>query len=186
KHAPDLQGARDVAEPDTLYLWDAAGRAGLSYRNYGEFVATLSENDLKAINANRVKTYPDLSPNVSAVPTKRSLEGHHSSTFRNFDLTTPDSMSTESYRAAKDAGWDSNPLITGDNSDSRFRGNSRMGEWLAEFRSCVADMEAGKPDRLPSLSIVRFSNDHTDGLKEGRPTPQFYVADNDFAVGNLV
>src|SRR6185295_16159692 len=39
---PYLQGARDVAEPESLYLWDAAARAGLSYRNYGEFVATLS------------------------------------------------------------------------------------------------------------------------------------------------
>src|SRR5262249_354388 len=52
RYAPDPHNSRDVAEPETLYLWDAAKRAGLRYRNYGEFVATLSESDVKAINAN--------------------------------------------------------------------------------------------------------------------------------------
>ncbi|MGI8495783.1 MAG: alkaline phosphatase family protein, partial [Pyrinomonadaceae bacterium] len=48
------------------------------------------------------------------------------------------------------------------------------------------DLNAGKGDRLPNLSIVRFSNDHTAGLRAGTPTPQFYVAENDYAVGRLV
>ena len=39
---------------------------------------------------------------------------------------------------------------------------------------------------MPSLSIVRLPNDHTDGLRAGQPTPQFFVADNDYAVGSLV
>ena len=39
---------------------------------------------------------------------------------------------------------------------------------------------------MPALSIVRFPNDHTTGLKNGFPTPQFMVADNDYAVGRLV
>ena len=186
RYAPDLHGARDVAEPETHYLWDAARRAGLSYRNYGEFVATLSENELKAINTNRGRSYPDISPNVNAFPTKRSLDGHFSTTFRNFDLTTPDSITTDSYRAAKEANGESDPLISHAQTNARFRGDSRLGEWLEEFRSYVADVEGGKPDRLPNLSIMRFSNDHTDGLREGRPTPQFYVADNDYAVGRLV
>ncbi len=34
--------------------------------------------------------------------------------------------------------------------------------------------------------MLRFSNDHTAGLRAGQPTPQFYVADNDYAVGRLV
>src|SRR6185369_295089 len=49
RYIPYLHGSRDVAEPETLYLWDAAARAGLTYRNYGEFAATLSEADVKAI-----------------------------------------------------------------------------------------------------------------------------------------
>ncbi|MGH9882213.1 MAG: hypothetical protein ACRD6N_12325, partial [Pyrinomonadaceae bacterium] len=183
---PYLNGSRDVAEPETLYLWDAAARAGLTYRNYGEFVATLSEADVDAIRKNRAKSYPDVSPTVSAFPTKRALEGHYNSSFRNFDMDTPDAMTVESYRNARESGRGNSALVSNAHTDSRFRGVSRFGVWLEEFRTLVSEREAGKPDRMPNLSILRFPNDHTDGLRAGRPTPQFFVADNDYALGKLV
>jgi YVTN family beta-propeller protein len=185
-YVPYLHNSRDVSEPQSLYLWDAANRAGLTYRNYGEFVATISEADVAAIKRNRSKPYPDISPTVSAFPTKKSLEGHFSNSFRNFDLPTPDSMTIESYRAAKESVGKSGALISRENSDERFRGNSRFGEWIAEFQGYVADRVAGKPDQFPNLSILRLSNDHTDGLTAQVPTPQFYVADNDYALGLIV
>jgi YVTN family beta-propeller protein len=175
---PYLQGSRDVAEPETLYLWDAAARAGLTYRNYGEFVATLSEADVKAIRENRMKSYPDLSPTVSAFPTKKSLEGRVSTDYRNFDMDTPDAMTVDSYRAARESNGD--PLISGSH------GNSRLGVWLNEFRAFASERSAGTSDRLPNLSVVRLSNDHTDGISARKPTPQFYVADNDYALGLMV
>jgi hypothetical protein len=183
---PYLSGARDASEPDSLYLWDAAARAGLSYRNYGEFVATLSEDDVKALRTNRAKVYPDLSANVSAFPTKRSLEGHHSMTFRNFDLQTPDAITVESYRAGRESGGAVDPTISHSNSQQKFRGVSRFSAWLDEFNGYAGDVAAGRPDSMPNLSILRFSNDHTDGIRAGAPTPQFLVADNDYAVGKLV
>ena len=186
RFAPDVNNSRDVAEPETLYLWDAAKRAGLRYRCYGEFVPTLSESDLKAINTNRPKAYPDLSPTVKAFATKRSLEGHFSQTFRNFDLNTPDSMTTDSYRAFKESQGRVDPTITNNHADARFRGYSRLDDWLTEFRGYVADLEAARPDRLPHLTIMRFPNDHTEGLRAGHPTPQFFVAENDYAIGKLV
>jgi hypothetical protein len=184
KFVPYLHGSRDVAEPETLYLWDAAARAGLTYRNYGEFLATLSEADVKAIRENRAKSYPDLTSTVSTFPTKKSLEGHFSQQYRNFDMDTPDAMTVDSYRAAKETSVD--PLISNGHSDSRFRGNSRLGAWLEEFRAFAAERQAGTADRLPNLSVLRLSNDHTDGLSVRKPTPQFYVADNDYALGLLV
>jgi YVTN family beta-propeller protein len=186
RYIPYLNGARDVGEPETLYLWDAAARARLTYRNYGEFIATLSEDNITAINANRQRPYPDLSPTVSAFPTKKSLEGHHSPTFRNFDMRTPDAMTTDSYRAAKEPGEKVDPLITRSHADGRFRGTSRLGEWLEEFRGYVRDLEAGRPDPMPNFSMVRLSSDHTNGYAAGFPTPQFYVAENDYAIGRLV
>jgi YVTN family beta-propeller protein len=183
---PYLQGARDVAEPETLYLWDAAARAGLSYRNYGEFVATLSEADIKAIKENRDKSYPDLTATVSAFPTKKSLEGHISTQFRNFDMSTPDAFTVESYRAAKESSGNIAPVVSNSHPDARFRGYSRFDAWLEEFRVFAAERTAGTANRLPNLSIVRLSNDHTDGLGAHRPTPQFYVADNDYALGRIV
>jgi YVTN family beta-propeller protein len=185
-YIPYLNGARDIAEPETLYLWDAAARAGLTYRNYGEFVATVSEATLSALNENKQRPYPDISRTLRALPTKKSLEGHVSETFRNFDLRTPDSMTPDSYRAAKGSEGKVDPLISWNNADERFRGSSRFSEWFDEFRGYVADIEAGKPDRMPNFSMMRFSNDHTSGLSSGYPTPQFYMAENDYAVGKLV
>ncbi len=184
RYVPYLNGARDIAEPETLYLWDAAQRAGLSYRNYGEFVGTVSENDLRELNTRRRKMYPDLSPTLAAFATKKSLEGHYSETFRNYDLTTPDSMTPESYRAAQASGGKTDGVISNDNKE--FPGNSRFGEWRREFRGYVDDLEKRKIDRMPNLSIVRFSNDHTAGMSRWAPMPQFFVAENDYAVGRLV
>jgi len=185
-YVPYLNNSRDVAEPATLYLWDAAARAGLRYRNYGEFISTFSEAFVAGVNANKRRTYPDLSPTVSAFPTKKSLEGNHSLTFRNFDQFTPDALTPASYQAAKESNGHLDPLITNTHPDPRFRGNSRLGEWLKEFQEFVADRTAGRPDRLPHLSIVRLPNDHTEGLAANLPTPQFFVAENDYAVGRLV
>jgi YVTN family beta-propeller protein len=181
---PYLHGSRDVGEPETLYLWDAAARAGLTYRNYGEFVATLSQADIKAIKDNRAKSYPDLSPTVSAFPTKKSLEGRVNTDYRNFDLATPDAFTVDSYRAARETNADA--LVSNSQVDPRFRGNSRLSAWLQEFRTFAAERSAGTGDRLPDLSVIRLPNDHTDGLGARKPTPQFYVADNDYALGLMV
>jgi YVTN family beta-propeller protein len=214
RYVPYLRGERDATEPETLYLWDAAARARLTYRNYGEFVATLSEADVSSIAKNRAKPYPDITATVSAFTTKKSLEGRYSQTFRNFDLATPDALTVESYHAAREAkdrdgvskaqpdgstgGADSStggadvsqdapdPLVSPSNADARLRGYSRMSAWLEEFRGFVAGREAGRTDALPNFSILRLPNDHTNGVAANRPTPQFYVAENDYAVGRLV
>jgi len=184
KYIPYLNGGRDIGEPETLYLWDAANRAGLTYRNYGEYIATVSQNDVAEVNTQKRKNYPDTSPTATAFAVKRTLERHFSPTHRNFDTDTPDSFTTDSYRAA--GSTKSDPAITDNNASEKNRGNSRYGAWASEFSSFVADLQAGKGDRLPNLSIVRFSNDHTAGLHRGTPTPQFYVAENDYAIGRLV
>jgi YVTN family beta-propeller protein len=185
KYAPDLSGNRDIGEPETLYLWDAAKRAGLTYRNYGEFVATISENDVKELNERKSKRYPDVSPNAAAFPTKRSLDGHYSTRVRNFDENTPDSFTTESYKIARESASQVDPAILPNHPDTRLRGSSRLGEWLTEFNGYVHDLQTGT-DKMPNLSIVRLSNDHTAGLHRNTPTPQFYVAENDYALGRLV
>ena len=186
RYIPYLHGARDVGEPETLYLWDAAQRARLTYRNYGEFIETISAVRVQAVNERKSLPYPDISPTLAAYPVKKTLEGHFCPTTRNFDLQTPDSMTIDSYRTAVESKGATSAAITDDQKDPHFRGTSRLGAWLTEFRSFVADVQAGKPDRLPNLSIVRLSNDHTAGISRNRPTPQFYVADNDYALGRMV
>ncbi len=186
RFVPYLNGWRDAAEPDSLYLWDAAARAGLSYRTFGEFVGTISADDVTAFNRRKPKTYPDVSPTVVTVPAKQALEAHHNPQFRAFDLWTPDAMTAASYEAARRSSTRTDPLVTTDHADARFRGTSRVGAWLEEFRGHVADLGAGRGDHLPALSILHLPNDHTIGITPGLPTPQFHVADNDYALGRLV
>ncbi len=186
KHLPYRQGFTDLAEPKTLYLWDAAAHAGLTYRNYGEFVTVISTKDAEAAGQKRHKSYPDISKAVRAIPNKPSLENHLSPSFRSFDVTAPDSMTVDCYKAALNPSENADAAVTPWNANPNCNGNSRLGEWLAEFRGFVAQREAGKPDPMPALSILKLPNDHTTGMKKGFPTPQFMVADNDYAVGRLV
>ena len=186
KYVPYLSGGRDVGEPETLYLWDLASRNNLSYRNYGEYVATVSEADVKEVNTRQPKKYPDLSPTLTAFPTKKSLENHFSPAHRNFDMKTPDSMTTDSYKEVKTSNGKTDAAISYENKQKKYQGSSRFGEWLKEFRGYTENLKNGKGDQMPNLSIIRFSNDHTAGLNKNTPTPQFYVAENDYAVGKLV
>ena len=52
--------------------------------------------------------------------------------------------------------------------------------WKKDFESLLA---AGK---APRLSTIRFANDHTEGLRVGKPTPKAHNADNDLACGLFV
>lgn len=64
--------------------------------------------------------------------------------------------------------------------DQTVRDTVRFHQWKRDFDSLLA---IGK---LPQLNTIRFINDHTEGLKLGRPTPFAEVADNDLAVGLFV
>ncbi len=57
---------------------------------------------------------------------------------------------------------------------------TRFGQWKREFDSLLAK------NAVPQFNSVRFANDHTEGLRKGRPTPYAHVADNDLAVGLFV
>jgi YVTN family beta-propeller protein len=56
----------------------------------------------------------------------------------------------------------------------------RFTLWRKDFDSLLAI------NKVPQFNTVRFGNDHTEGLRKGRPTPIVHVADNDMAVGMFV
>lgn len=57
---------------------------------------------------------------------------------------------------------------------------ARYRIWKKDFDSLLA---IGK---VPQFNTVRFGNDHTEGVRLGRPTPFAHVADNDLAVGMFI
>ncbi len=64
--------------------------------------------------------------------------------------------------------------------DQKVRDTTRVDQWKKDFDSLVAH------HALPHLNTLRIINDHTEGLKKGRPTPFAHCADNDLAVGMFV
>jgi hypothetical protein len=55
-----------------------------------------------------------------------------------------------------------------------------MTTWLRDFNGFV------KSGKMPKLQVVRLGRDHTSGTTPGQPSPRACVADNDYAVGQLV
>lgn len=70
------------------------------------------------------------------------------------------------------------PYFTG--WDESVRDTVRVAQWKRDFDSLVAI------NQLPRLNTVRLINDHTEGLRKGKPTPFAHVADNDLAVGLFI
>ncbi|WP_334172975.1 alkaline phosphatase family protein [Sinomonas sp.] len=96
-----------------------------------------------------------------SVATDPILDAKTDRAYRGFDLSCPDSSGTFA------------PLKT-------TCGTPRIDEWAKDFS---AQVSAGT---VPTVQFVRLPNDHTQGAKAGVPTPQAYVADNDYALGRLV
>jgi DNA-binding beta-propeller fold protein YncE len=64
--------------------------------------------------------------------------------------------------------------------DLSVRDTVRFSQWKREFDSLLAT------GNVPQLNTLRFGNDHTEGLRIGRPTPKAFAADNDLACGLFV
>ncbi|MDB6125798.1 MAG: hypothetical protein JWQ71_4791 [Pedosphaera sp.] len=78
KYPYPSEGGFFIASPANGYLWDRAREAGVSYRSYGEFIASAKEG--RPARA-KVKT----------------LEGHFDPLYRGFDLDYPDAKRAERF-----------------------------------------------------------------------------------------
>ncbi|MFN9688067.1 MAG: beta-propeller fold lactonase family protein [Bacteroidota bacterium] len=61
-----------------------------------------------------------------------------------------------------------------------IRDTTRYYQWEKDFDSLIVN------NAVPNFSTIRFGNDHTEGMRAGRPTPYAHVADNDLAVGMFI
>ena len=62
----------------------------------------------------------------------------------------------------------------------KIRDTVRFNRWKQDFDSLLA------LNAVPRLNTLRFSNDHTEGLRRGSATPFAHVADNDLAMGLFI
>ena len=157
-----LQGRRDVAEAAGGYIWDAFLKKGLSVRDYGMFNS--DGEDTKG---------PDGKPIAEDNrPTKPALLNRTCVDYRDFDMAFCDSDAWVKLGL--------NPFPKQMASYGSQKDPSRFTTWKREFDAYV------KNGNLPTLSLIRLPRNHTAGTAQGMSSPRSMVADNDYAVGELV
>jgi YVTN family beta-propeller protein len=68
-----------------------------------------------------------------------------------------------------------------------IRDTTRVAVFLREFKEYEANYNSPDPNqRLPNYIVMSMPEDHTAGTTPGKYTPQAMVANNDYAIGQLV
>ena len=158
----------DVAEAPAGHIWDLVANAKLPYRNYGFFTSF----GVGTVLPDNYPTAKGLLPpgHYATGALDPSVNGITDFDFRRFDGAYPDSDAPALY------GFQGYKRTT----YGAYGAKSRFTEWSREFQAQLTS------NSVPAFSMVRFMNDHTSGLSSGVASPQAHVADNDYAVGQLV
>ncbi len=105
---------------------------------------------------------------------------NHNRTFRNYGEFTGETKNKKNPFQPRDA--DLKPY-----TDTQYPGWDLTISDLTRFKRWKEDFEHLEAvDSLPNLSLMRLPNDHTWGTAKGRLTPWAYVAQNDYALGQIV
>jgi DNA-binding beta-propeller fold protein YncE len=179
----------DVNEPGTGYLWGNVARRGLSYRHYGEFVASEWCGDEFTADASPTEGTP--SPAGGPCARKAIKQGEPLPPAAGEPKGTPSPYPWAIPVLRRDVA--TKPELRG-HFDPHFADfkidypdQLRADEFLREFDGFVRARKGNaKARELPSYVMLRLPNDHTGGTRPGFATPSASVADNDLAVGRVV
>ena len=191
---PFDQGIPDVDEPGTGYLWADVARAGLTHRNYGEFVGTEWCNELHSSEPHQAGRSGQSGMSVS-------IGKACSHPFIKQGEPLPSNVG-EPHGGPSPWPWlvpviardvPTKPELAGHfdpnyaDFNLSYPDQLRVDEFLNEFEGFVKARAEGAKDReLLQFIILRLPNDHTMGTRPGGPRPEASVADNDLAVGRVV
>ncbi len=163
----DFEGGSKINLSAGGYLWDDAAQAGITYRDYGEFyVDNFSASQVTLIPASQAST----------------CSGAVAHSYTGVTIPAGDVLCfpSETINAA------ATPALVGHidphfrTFDTHYREADRVAEWTGQYNQEVAI------NSVPQLTILRLPNDHTAGTTPGALTPQAFVAENDFAIGQVV
>ena len=160
---PDRLGVNDVGTAPGGYLWDKALEKRVSIRNFGMFTDSLA--------APRT-TAEEGTDDERTVPLKKALLGVTSDEFRVYDTSYADSEAWLKHGLP--------PAPKQKVSYGKKGDKARISAWRREYEELL------KSRKMPKLMLVRLGRDHTAGTAVGQSSARAMVADNDYAVGQLV
>jgi DNA-binding beta-propeller fold protein YncE len=190
---PLERGIPDVDSPQTGYLWANAAAHHLTYRDYGEFIAT--EFCVEPHEPGRP------APKERPSPSETAPGGACEHKVVKYGEPLPQGVSTEAKTTASPYPWDVPNMKRSVATMTELRGHSdlqfasfnvdypdqlRADEFLREFDGFVKARREGKGGGLPNFVIMHLPNDHTGGTRPGKSAPAASVADNDLALGRIV
>ncbi len=181
---PLEQGIPDVDDPGTGFLWDDLAKHNLSYRIYGEFMASTWCKGEK-VSSPKEGTPSPLSGTCPAAEIKKGDAlpenvGNPRGGPSPWPWAVPRLKSVRPTKATQRDHFDPQyPDFEVDYPDQL-----RADEFLREFDEFVK--AKGTKNELPQFTLLYLPDDHTGGTRAGKPTPQASVADNDLAVGRVV
>ncbi len=133
----------DVAEPGSGYLWNLAQKAGLTFRDYGEFVLGWD-------------FVPDGTHDATYAPDKAALKGHTNEDYAGFGLNVPDQKRADVWIAEmekfdRDGSMPALEIVRLPNDHT---GGARA-DWPTP-RAYMADNDLALGRMVESLSRTRF------------------------------
>jgi DNA-binding beta-propeller fold protein YncE len=163
-------GVYAVTWPAKRFLFDAAQAQGISYFNYGEAIAG-------------TVPFPDKDRNDAETQQSATKFSHSDLGEAGFNLLGVQAPSTNCY--PNDASIGKDAVTQQEVYDSTAPATAPGALSRAEcFRQkFTAQDMAGS---VPAFTYMVLTNDHTNGLTPGRRTPQAMIADNDYALGEIV
>jgi hypothetical protein len=184
---PLEQDEPDVDEPQTGYIWANVARHGLTYRHYGEFVAT--EWCGKARPTSSPKEGPS-GPGGNTCPASYVRKGEPLPANVGQPHGSPSPWPWPVPVIARNVPTKSELRNHFDPRFADFKidypDQLRVDEFLNEFDQFVRARQQRKGAELPNFVLLRLPNDHTAATRPGMPRPAACVADNDLAVGRVV
>jgi YVTN family beta-propeller protein len=163
------------AAPD--HIWDNARRAGLTLRNYGFYVSAAEVSGRNVGLPGAPLNYPTV---TGLRPGGHDLDGITDVDYHGFELTYADSNAGVNLSKRF-----LNPdLFYSIRTYGQAKSPSRFAEWKREFDLMLKKDPTGAS--VPQLNLLRMGNDHTAGMRRGNHTPRSMVADNDYAIGEVV
>ena len=163
-------GVYAVTWPSKRFLFDAAQAQGIPYFNYGEAIAG-------------TVPFPDKDRTPAENQQVITKFSHSDLGEAGINLLGVQAPSTNCYPNDASIGKDA---ITGQEAFDSTAPASQPGA-LSRFecfkQKFTAQLAAGS---VPAFNYLVLMDDHTNGLAAGRRTPQAMVADNDYALGQIV
>ena len=164
-------GVYAVTWPSQRFLFDRAEKQGISYFNYGEAIAGM------------VYQFPDKdrgSEELQEILAKQD----------NSDLNAPATPGGCFPNVASSGGIDEvlslGPLPDIEVYDSSLPAGAPPGS-LSRFDCFKQRFEQQvSAGNVPAFNYMTFANDHTAGTRPGRRTPNAMIAENDYALGQIV